>query len=152
MDNPFSWDYMTAPLRDVPTFGPFSLAFVVLFGLTFIFSAFLYATSGSRFATNHVLRHGIRNATQIMMWLTGVGLFFFAWRAARIDFATLYMRIWSYFFLLLYIGAIGYFIYWLRTTYRARMDAISRERVRREYNPRGQTRKTSRRKARRGVR
>ena len=108
MDNPLSWDYMTAPLREVETFGPFSLAFVVLFGLTFIVSAFLYTTAERRFPTNYILRQGVRNATQIMMWLTGLGLFFFAWRAARIDFATLYMRIWSYFFLLLYVGAIGY--------------------------------------------
>jgi len=150
MENPFSWDYLTAPLREVPTFGPFSLAFVTLFGLTFIVSAFLYATANKRFATNPVLRRGVRNATQIMMWLTGIGLFFFAWRAARIDFATLYMRIWSYFFLLLYIGAIGYFIYWFRTTYQQKMQAVERERIRRAYSP--TPRRSGRKKARRGAR
>ncbi len=152
MDNPFSWDYMTAPLREVPTFGPFSMAFVALFGLTFIFSAFLYATADKRFATNYILRKGVRTATQIMMWLTGIGLFFFAWRAARIEFGTIYMRFWSYFFLLLYIGAIGYFIFWLRTTYRQKLDAISRDRMRRQYNPAARTRKMTKRKSRRGVR
>lgn len=152
MENPFSWDYLTAPLREVPTFGPFSLAFVTLFVLTFVVSAFLYVTGGRRFATNQVLRRGIHNASQIMMWLTGIGLFFFAWRAARIDFATLYMRIWSYFFLLLYVGAVGYFVYWLRTTYREQLAVLERERIRRAYSPSAAPRRGARKKARRGVR
>lgn len=152
MNNPLSWDYMTAPLREVPTFGPFSLAFVILFGLTSLFSAFLYLTASRRFASNHILRGGVRTATQIMMWLTGIGLFFFAWRAMRIDFGTLYMRLWSYLFLLLYVGFVGYFIFWLRTTYRERMDAIREGREYRTYNPRGRATKRARRKARRGVR
>ena len=143
---------MTAPLREIPTFGPFSLAFFVLFILTFLFSAFLYSTSGSRFATNQILRNAIRTGSQIMMWLTGFGLFFFSWRLMRIDFGTLYMRIWSYIFLLLYVGAVGYFVFWYRTTYQQRMTTISREQVRREYNPQAQTRRRVRRKARRGVR
>ncbi|CAN5680742.1 hypothetical protein BH23CHL2_BH23CHL2_02950 [soil metagenome] len=152
MNNPFSWDYMTAPMREVPTFGPYSLAFFVLFVLTFLFSAFLYVTSERRFASNHVLRRAIRTGTQIMMWLTGVGLFFFAWRLMRIDVATLHMRIWTYFFFLLYVGVIGYFIYWFRTTYRERMHAIQQARQYREYNPRGDTKRRVRRKARRGIR
>lgn len=143
---------MTTPLNEMPTFGPFSLAFFVLFVLTFLFSAFLYMTSGSRFATNEILRNAIRVGSQIMMWLTGIGLFFFAWRLMRIDFGTLYMRFWSYFFLALYVGVLGYFVFWFRTTYRQRMAAIQRDQVRREYNPQGQTRKRVRRKARRGVR
>ena len=143
---------MTAPLREVPTFGPFSLAFFVLFVLTFVISAVLYATSGWRFATNQIMRRAISTASQIMMWLTGAGLFFFAWRLMRIDFGTLHMRIWSYLFLLVYIGAIGYFIYWYRTSYRSQMAAISSEHVRREYNPHGQVARRARRKARRGVR
>jgi hypothetical protein len=152
MNSPLSWDYMTAPLREIPTFGPFSLAFFVLFALTFVFSAFLYATSGGRFATNQILKNAIRTGTQFMMWLTGVGLFFFAWRLMRIDFATLYMRIWSYIFLLLYVGVVGYFVFWYRTTYRERIATIARDQVRREYHPQGQARRKVRRKARRGVR
>ncbi len=143
---------MTAPLREVPTFGPFSLAFFVLFVLTFIFSAFLYATSGNRFASNEILRNAIRAGTQIMMWLTGIGLFFFSWRLMRIDFGTLYMRFWSYVFMVLYVAVIGYFVYWYRTAYQQRMASIQSDRVRREYNPQGQSRKRVRRKARRGVR
>ena len=87
-----------------------------------------------------------------MMWLTGIGLFFFAWRLMRIDFGTLHMRLWSYIFMVLYVGVVGYFIYWYRTTYQDRMDLIDREKMRREYNPHAQTGKRVRRKARRGVR
>ena len=152
MDNPFSWDYMTAPLREVPTFGPFSLAFFILFVSTFVVSAALYATGGWRFATNQIMRDGISKASQIMMWLTGVGLFFFSWRLMRIDFGTLYMRFWSYLFMVLYVAAIGYFIYWYRTTYQSHMAEIDSEKMRREYNPHGQTGRRTRRKARRGVR
>ncbi|MEZ4523906.1 MAG: hypothetical protein R3A46_20070 [Thermomicrobiales bacterium] len=152
MNNPLSWDYMTAPLREMPTFGPFSLAFFVLFVMTFLFSAFLYLTSGSRFATNHVLKGAIRTGTQIMMWLTAIGLFFFSWRLMRIDFGTLYMRFWSYLFLLLYVGVVGYFIYWMRTTYRERIATIERNRVGREYSPQGRPVRRVKRKAKRGVR
>jgi hypothetical protein len=152
VENPLSWDYLTAPLREVPTFGPFSLAFFVLFGMTFAFCGFLYYTSGSRFAKNQVLRNAIRVGAQIMMWLTGIGLFFFSWRMMRIDFATLYMRFWTYLFLILYVGTLGYFVFWFRTAYRRQMDAIERSRLRREYNPAAPTRRTHRRKARRGIR
>lgn len=152
MDNPFSWDYLTTPLREMPTFGPFSLAFFVLFVLTFLFSAFLYATADRRFATNHILRDGIRTGTQIMMWLTGIGLFFFSWRLMRIDFGTLYMRIWSYLFMLAYVGVVGYFVYWFRTTYRERLSEIDREVTSRRYDPHVRARRRVRRKARRGIR
>ncbi len=152
MDNPFSWDYLTAPLRDVPTFGPFSAAFVALFATTFVVSAVAYMSANKRLATNPLLREAVRTGSQIMMWLTGTGLFFFAWRAARIDFATLHMRLWSYLFLLAYVGVVGYFIYWYRTTYREQLASIERERIRRQYNPSARTRKSSRRKSQRGVR
>lgn len=152
MENPFSWDYLTTPLREMPTFGPFSLAFFVLFVLTFVFSAVVYFTGGGRFVSNQILRNAVDKAAQIMMWLTATGLFFFAWRLMRIDFGTLYMRFWSYLFLLLYVGAIGYFIYWYRTTYRAQLDRVEEEKLRREYNPQAPTKRRVRRKARRGVR
>lgn len=152
MKNPFSWDYLTAPIREVPTLGPFSTAFVALFVLSFLLAAVLYMTAERRFGENPILRRGVHIATQIIMWITGVGLFFFAFRAMRVEFLTLYMRIWSYLFLLIYLAAVGYFVYWLRVVYPSRQDEIQRREMRRRYNPNVALQRRPRRKAKRGIR
>lgn len=151
MNNPFSWDYLTAPIREVPTFGTFSVAFVALFAGSFIVAGIIYLTAERRFGGNRILYRGIRIATQIIMWLTGIGLFFFAFRIARIETMTLYMRFWSLLFLLLYIGALGFFAYWYKSIYRPRIEEIAQDRARRRYNPTVAPRRP-RRKPRRGIR
>ncbi len=151
MNNPFSWDYLTAPIREVPTFGTFSIAFVALFAGSFIIAGIIYLTAERWFGQDRIFLRGVRIATQIIMWLTGIGLFFFAFRIARIETMTLYMRLWSWFFLLIYIGAIGYFAYWYKYIYRPRIEEISQERQRRRYNPTVAPRRP-RRKPKRGIR
>lgn len=152
MDNPFSWDYLTAPIREVPTLGPFSTAFVALFSLSFILAAIVYLTADERFAHNHILRRGVRIGTQVVMWLTGVGLFFFAFRAMRVEFLTLYMRLWSYLFFVVYVGVMTYFAYWLKVSYPRKKDEIERLAMRRKYNPNVTLSRRPRRKGRRGIR
>lgn len=152
MDNPLSWDYLTAPINEVPTLGPFSTAFVALFALSFLVSAVLYLTAGRRFTDNHILRRGVHIAVQIVMWTTGIALFFFAFRAMRVEFLTLYMRLWSYLFLLVYVAELGYFAYWLRVVYPQKQDEIDRQRMRRKYSPTVTLRRKPKKKARRGIR
>ncbi|MFW6075100.1 MAG: hypothetical protein ACOC9Y_05855 [Chloroflexota bacterium] len=151
MTNPLSWDYLTAPIREVPTFGPFSIAFLVLFIGSFLIAGIIYLTAERKFGDNRILFRAIRIATQIIMWLTGIGLFFFAFRIARIETMTLYMRFWSYLFLLLYVGALGYFAYWYKAVYQPRIEQIAEERKRRRYHPSAAPRRP-RRKPKRGVR
>lgn len=135
MDNPFSWDYLTAPIEETPTFGPFSTAFFVLMAATLLFAIFLYFFAPRRLKGNPVLARALHIASQWMMWLCGVALFFFAFRMARIDVFTLHLRLWSYLFLAAYIGSVGYFIYWFRTVYPAKIAALNKREEFRRYSP-----------------
>jgi hypothetical protein len=151
--NPFDWGYLTAPIREVPTFGPFSLAFFVLFIAVFLFALVTYLTAERRLRANPILLRAVRIGTQWMMWLTGVGLFFFAFRIMRVEVFTLYMRFWSYLFFAIFVASAAYFVYWFTNTYPARKAALDRESVRTRYQPSAvaPTRRVKR-KARRGIR
>jgi len=135
MDNPFSWDYLTAPIEETPTFGPFSTAFFVLMAATLLFAIFLYFFVPRRLKNNPVLARALHIGSQWMMWLCGVALFFFAFRMARIDVFTLHLRLWSYLFFAAYIGSVGYFIYWFRAVYPAKIAALNKREEFRRYSP-----------------
>lgn len=135
MDNPFSWDYLTAPIEQTPTFGPLSMAFFVLMVATLLFASFLYFFAPRRLKGNPVLARALHVGSQVMMWLCGVALFFFAFRLARIDVFTLHMRLWTYLFFLAYVGCVGYFIYWFRKVYPAQIAELNKREQFRRYSP-----------------
>jgi magnesium-transporting ATPase (P-type) len=149
MDNPFSWDYLTAPLRQTPTFGPFSTTFFTLFVLTFVFSLIIYLSLGHRIKTNPVLERALSVATQWMMWLCAAGIFVFSFRLMRVSFLNLYMRIWTYLFFAAFVASVIYFVWWLRTVYPTKMEALEKNKVRQQYL--GQTRGRARRARRRSI-
>ena len=153
MTNPFDWDYLTAPIREVPTFGPFSLMFVVLFSAVFIISAVAYLTAERRLRSTPILLRAVRIGSQWMMWLTAIGLFFFAFRIMRVEVFTLYMRFWSFLFFGLFLASVAYFVYWFTQVYPEKKAELERESVRRRYKPTAvaPTRRVKR-KARRGIR
>ena len=133
MENPFSWDYLTAPLRETPDFGPLSTAFFVLFTLTFVASMISFITAGKRESINPILRNAVRTGTTILMWITGTGLFFFSFRLMRVTFLNLYMRIWIYLVFLVFVAAIAYFIYYMKTIYPKKFADYERRLERRRY-------------------
>jgi hypothetical protein len=135
MDNPFSWDYLTAPIEQTPTFGPLSSAFFVLMVVTFVFAIFVYVFAPRRIHNNPVLVHALRFGSQWMLWLCGVALFFFAFRLGRVDVFTLFMRLWSYLFFLAYVASVGYFVYYLKMIYPQRVEELNRRAEIRRYNP-----------------
>lgn len=149
MQNPVSWDYLTAPLRETPTWGPFSIFYVVLFGLAFTTAMFMYYDAPRRFHDHKLNRDLVRVATQWVMWVTAIGLIFFVIRAMRFEFITMHLRIWLYLSLLAFLGMFGYFVYYARTTYPARLDAFERNRSRRKYITAAVGRNSSRSKPRR---
>lgn len=153
MTNPFSWDYLTAPISDMATFGPFSTAFVIIFGVVFLVSAFVATTIEKRFPGDAILRHAVNRLCQALMWTTGIGLFFFSFRLMRVEFLTLYMRFWSYLFFLVFLGMIGYFIYWYQTSYQVQRQEVERQRERRKYMPRNTApRRRPKLRGKRGIR
>ncbi len=133
MENPFSWDYLTAPLRETPEFGPLSVAFMVLFGLTFVGSLIAYMKAGKRRDINPLLRNKIRSGSQLLMWITATGLFFYAFRLMRVPFLNLYMRIWIYLIFLVFVATIIYFVYNMRKVYPGQLAAYEKRRERRRY-------------------
>ena len=146
MENPFSWDYLTAPLRETPDFGPLSTAFFVLFVLTFVVSLVGYIMAGKREDINPISRNALRTGTSIMMWITGTGLFFFSVRLMRVTFLTLYMRIWIYLVFLVFVAAVAYFIYYMRKIYPNRLTAYEKRLERRRYTSSAERRARNRNK------
>lgn len=148
MENPFSWDYLTAPLRETPDFGPLSTAFFALFVLALVGSIAGYVMAGKRADLNPVLRNAIRTGTQIMIWITATGLFFFSFRLMRVTFLNLYMRIWIYLVFLVFVAAIVYFVYYMRTIYPQKLKAYEKRLERRRYTAGAERRARSRNKGR----
>lgn len=146
MENPFSWDYLTAPLRETPDFGPLSAAFFALFVLTFAGSLISYIVAGKRDGINPILRNAVRTGTTILMWITATGLFFFSFRLMRVTFLNLYMRIWIYLVFLVFVAAIVYFVYYMRTIYPKKFADYERRLERRRYTPGAERRARTRSK------
>lgn len=154
MTNPFSWDYLTAPLEQTPTFGPFSTAYLVLFAFVFLFSIGLNIGIRRRLRNNPVLRHAIERGSHWMIWITAIGLFFFAFRWMRVEMFGLYMRIWMYLVFLAFVGVLVFFGYYLKVMYPKHMARIERRRQMKQYMPGAPLPRDTprRRRAKQGVR
>jgi hypothetical protein len=135
MENPFSWDYLTAPLNQTPDFGPLSTAFFVLFVVTFLGSLAAYIVAGKRRDMTSLLRNTIRAGAQVMMWITATGLFFFSFRLMRVTFLNLYMRIWIYLVFLVFVAAVVYFTYYMLKVYPVKHAEYLKRLERRRYRP-----------------
>jgi hypothetical protein len=147
VDNPFSWDYLTASVSETPTFGPFSTFYLILFGLSFIAAAFMYYDAPQRFSDNRVKRDFVRRATQWVMWVTAIGLIFFLIRSLRIEFLSLEKRIWMYLAFAAYLAVIGYIVYYARIVLPPQLEAYERQRERRRFmSPQAPRRSSSRRR------
>jgi hypothetical protein len=133
VENPFSWDYLTAPIRETPTFGPLSITYVTLFTLTFLACAYVYLDAKHRFADHKLRRDMLRRGANILMWISGVGLFFFAVRYMRFELLTFERRIWMYMTFLVYTTTVAYFIYYVKTIYPPKLAAFERQRAKRRY-------------------
>lgn len=144
MENPFSWDYLTAPVRETALFGPFSIGYLVLFSLVFFVSAFLFIDAGRRFANHKLNRDTFRRFATWMMWVSVIALFFFGVRATQTPMLTLEKRIWMYLTFLAFLIVIGLIVQYMRTTYPAKLAAFEKSRERRAWQhaarrPGGQT-------------
>lgn len=147
MQNPFSWDYLTAPLRETPDFGPLSILFLVLFGTVFVGSIGAWIAAGRKKDLNPILRQAIHNASQIMLWLTGTGLFFFSFRLMRVTFLNLYMRIWIYAIFLVFVVVVAYFVYYMLKVYPVKLEEYEKRRQRRRYTSNAERQARARRRS-----
>ena len=133
MDNPFSWDYLTTVPRTSEVFGPFAVAYLILFGLGFLTSVFLYNDGARRFTTNQIKRRIIKRFSAIAMTVFGIGLFFFAIRMLQINPFTFGMRLWLWLSFLAVVIMVGYFAFYLRTEYPAQLREYEGRKVKAQY-------------------
>lgn len=133
MQNPFSWSYLTAPVAQTPAWGPFSIAFLVLFVTGAVVAIGLYYDVGKRFRKNRLLFNAIQRGASIAMIVFGIGLFFFVFRVLHVGALGLHMRIWLYLTFLAAVGMGGYFWYYLKTIYPEKARAVEKARIKRSY-------------------
>lgn len=135
MTNPFDWGYLTASTRETPVFGPLSITYLIIFGGLFVLSAFAYFNAPRRFRADRIRRDAVRKGSEILMWVTGVGLFFFGIRAMQFEFLSFERRIWMYLSMLVLIAVLVYFGHYVRNVMPAQLAARDRHRERKQYIP-----------------
>jgi len=133
VDNPFSWSYLTATNAETPTFGPFSILYLVIFGFVFIASVVVVRVAPKRFEDHKLKRDTVMKGATLLMWEAGIGLVLFLPRALEISFFTLERRIWLYLAFLVLVGTLGYFAYYLKVVYPPLLAEFERRRERRKY-------------------
>ena len=133
MDNPFSWDYLTTVPGTDEVFGPFAVIYLVVFGVGFLGSVFLYNDGARHYTKNALKRRVIKRGAAIAMTVFGVGLFFFAIRILQINPFTFGMRLWLWLSLLAVLGMFGYFAYYLRTIYPKHLREYEGRKVKAQY-------------------
>lgn len=133
MDNPFSWDYLTTVPGPDEVFGPFAVLFLILFGVGFLVSIFLYNDGARRYINHGLKRRTIRRFAGIAMIIFGVGLFFFAIRILQIDPFTFGMRIWLWLSLLALLGLAAASAYYITAKYPGELQEYEARKVRSQY-------------------
>ena len=133
MQNPVSWSYLTAPIYLTPTWGPFSIAYVSIFGAGLIISLVLY-NDLFRFLRRNRLRYDtVRRGTGLLIPIFALGLFFFFFRFLRVSVFYLSLRLWLYLTFVAFLACIVYFAYYMWAVYPRHVQALVAERRKRQY-------------------
>ncbi len=132
MRNPFDWDYLTAPLWQMPTWGPLSITYVVVFSLGFLTCLWIYNDPRRLIRKRDpLLADFLQRIAGWGLVVFGVGLFFFLFRLGRISAFDLYKRIWLYLSALLVLAWTAYAAHLLIRVYpplaRQRAEELRRK-------------------------
>ncbi len=154
MTNPFSWEYLTTPVSETAIWGPFSIAFVLVFGTGLFLALFFSYDAPKRLEDRRLLLRTIQRGTMIAIPVFGLGLLFFIFRLMQISALGLGMRIWLYIFAFIAGGMIIYFWYYIRKIYPRLAAAEEAEARKQAYIQRpahgGSGRGATRQKGRKG--
>ncbi len=133
MDNPFDWDY----LRTVPgtneVFGPFSIAYLVLFLIGLALSIVVYNGWAKKRFTDPVTHRMARKWAGIAIVIFGLGLFFFLIRWLQINPFGFGRRYWLWLTLVALLGLAIYAVWDFRTHYTALRAQYDEKQLRRSY-------------------
>jgi hypothetical protein len=132
MRNPFDWDYLTAPLWQMPTWGPLSIMYVVVCSLGFLTCLWIYNDPRRLIRERDpLLADFLQRIAGWGLIVFGVGLFFFLFRLGRISAFDLYKRIWLYLSALLVLVWTAYAAHLLIRVYpplaRQRAEELRRK-------------------------
>ncbi len=131
MRNPLNWGYLTeVPISD-EIFGPFSIAFLVIFTVGLVLTALAPRWAERQFPNHRLHRDTVTKISSRAMWGWITGLLFFVCRFFGLNL--LGWRLWLYVSLFAAIGCIAYAYWWLRTKYPPRVAAYRKEQRRRAY-------------------
>ena len=133
MDNPFSWDYQTTVPGPDEIFGPFSMAYLVLFTLGLIASIMVYNDAARRVFRNGLQRRFAQRLSGYAMIIFGMGLFFFAIRWLQINPFTFGARIWLYLSLVSVVGLAVAVVLYLSRDYPRELAEYESRKTRQHY-------------------
>lgn len=133
MDNPFSWGNLTSVPGSGEEWGVFGTTFLVIFGIGFLASIFLY-NDGARLFTKHTLkRRTLRRGAGLAMIVFGIGLFFFGIRLLQINPFGFGMRLWLWLCVLAAVSLVTYFVYYVFTVYQDELRSYEDRKLKKQY-------------------
>jgi len=109
MHNPLSWAYMTTPVDQADVWGPFSIAYLVIFSLGLLGSLGVVTNAGARLGRPLRVSNTIRRACAVLLPIFAVGLFFFLCRVLRVSAYNLSIRLWLYLSLAAVVAVVAYY-------------------------------------------
>ena len=133
MANPFTWDYMTTVPGTDEVFGPLAVVFLIVFGVGFLVSVFLYNDGGRRYVGHPIKLRALHRGASIAMIVFGIGLFFFGIRVLQINPFTFGMRLWLWLSFLAFLVMTAYFVYYARAIYPDQLRAYEERRLKQRY-------------------
>ena len=133
MQNPFSWSYLNAQPWEMATWGPFSIAFLVVCGVGFVASLLIYYNVIKIGRANRLLRAPVQQAAGIASVILGIGLVFFALRIMDVSAFGLGKRLWLYLVTLAGLIEAAYYVYYFLVVYPPKARALAAQRVKQRY-------------------
>lgn len=131
--NPFDWNFLTRP---APGGWPGPLAWVYLLLMLGVLgvSGYVYFVRRPQWKrTNPVYHRAANRFAPIFMWIAGLAILFVLLRIPPVDFFNL--RFWLYLWLLLALVALGYLIFWYRTSFPKEMARYQKTQRQKQYMP-----------------
>jgi hypothetical protein len=117
VSNPFSWDYLTTPVSETAVWGPFSIAYLLVFATGLFLAIFFSQDAPKRLEGRQLLLRTVQRGTMIAIPVFSLGLLFFVFRILQISAWGLGMRVWLYLWALVAVLMVAYFWYYIRTIY-----------------------------------
>ncbi|HET9017097.1 MAG TPA: phosphatase PAP2 family protein [Thermomicrobiaceae bacterium] len=118
MHDPVSWAYLTAPPGHTPLWGPFSIAFVAVFGLGLVGTVALNRDVGGWLRGRQPAYDTVHRASAVEMAVLAAGLGLFVLRALRVSAYGLDARLWLWVAVVVAVGVAAYYAYLLRVRLR----------------------------------